>query len=110
MQVVSTKSLPYSIGIKPTDILIDTRILSGLASIREPEPDVAVVKFSPDYYSSNHPSAKDILLVIEVSDSSLEYDRENKASTLRLRENSGMLDYKPSKRKSKLTILPLKPI
>ena len=60
------------------DILIRGQHPIRLGKYSEPEPDVAVVKFSPDYYSSNHPSAKDILLVIEVSASSLEYDREVK--------------------------------
>ena len=60
------------------DILIRGQNPIRLGRYSEPEPDVTVVKFSPDYYSGKHPSAKDILLVIEVADSSLEYDREVK--------------------------------
>jgi Uma2 family endonuclease len=44
----------------------------------EPEPDVALLLPRDDYYLSGKPRAPDILLVIEVSDSSLEYDREVK--------------------------------
>ena len=43
----------------------------------EPQPDVALLRFRNDNYLS-HPTASDILLVIEVSDSSLSYDRTTK--------------------------------
>lgn len=41
----------------------------------EPEPDVSILKPSNDFYASEHPRSDDIYLVIEVSDSSYEYDR-----------------------------------
>jgi Uma2 family endonuclease len=44
----------------------------------EPEPDVVIVQGQPDDYLSNHPYPKDILLVIEVSDSTLDYDPDCK--------------------------------
>ncbi|MEX2543119.1 MAG: Uma2 family endonuclease [Trueperaceae bacterium] len=44
----------------------------------EVEPDLAIVRFRTDYYSAAHPSAADALLVIEVADSSLAYDRHVK--------------------------------
>lgn len=44
-----------------------------------PEPDLALLKFRRDGYSFARPSAEDVLLVIEVSDSSLNYDRDVKA-------------------------------
>jgi Uma2 family endonuclease len=40
----------------------------------EPQPDIAVVKQRKDAYSLSHPDPDDVLLVIEISDSSLEYD------------------------------------
>ncbi|MDR5639068.1 Uma2 family endonuclease [Thermosynechococcus sp. JY1334] len=46
----------------------------------EPEPDVAIVKNQEDDYASAHPTPADTLLVIEVADSSLEYDRTVKLS------------------------------
>ncbi|XFA73859.1 Uma2 family endonuclease [Thermosynechococcaceae cyanobacterium Okahandja] len=46
----------------------------------EPEPDVAIVKNREDDYETAHPTATDTLLVIEVADSSLEYDRTVKLS------------------------------
>ncbi|MGF1478186.1 MAG: Uma2 family endonuclease [Cyanophyceae cyanobacterium] len=44
----------------------------------EPEPDLAIVKNREDDYLSGHPSPQDVLLVIEIADSFLEYDREVK--------------------------------
>jgi Uma2 family endonuclease len=41
----------------------------------EPEPDFAIVKNKEDNYLSAHPAPTDVLLVIEVSDSSLDYDQ-----------------------------------
>ncbi|WP_448604352.1 Uma2 family endonuclease [Thermoleptolyngbya sp.] len=46
----------------------------------EPEPDFAIVKNREDDYETAHPTAADTLLVIEVADSSLEYDRTVKLS------------------------------
>ena len=42
-----------------------------------PEPDIAVVRFRNDYHR-NLPTPADVLLVIEVSDSTLSFDREVK--------------------------------
>jgi len=44
----------------------------------EPEPDVLVVPGSPSDYASSHPTAADVRLVIEVSDTTLRLDRERK--------------------------------
>jgi Uma2 family endonuclease len=44
----------------------------------EPEPDVAICRFVPDNYRHEHPQASDILLLIEVADTSLAYDRQRK--------------------------------
>jgi Uma2 family endonuclease len=45
----------------------------------EPEPDVAVCTPDPYDYSRAHPGADQVLLVIEVADASLTYDRTRKA-------------------------------
>lgn len=44
----------------------------------EPEPDIVLLRFRGDSYRGKMPEAPDALLVIEVSDSSLEYDRSVK--------------------------------
>jgi Uma2 family endonuclease len=45
----------------------------------EPEPDIAIVKLRSDDYVNSHPSPVDIILVIEVADSTIKFDREIKA-------------------------------
>jgi Uma2 family endonuclease len=45
----------------------------------EPEPDIAVCYSNPDRYLQAHPRADQVLLVIEVADTSLTYDRTRKA-------------------------------
>jgi Uma2 family endonuclease len=44
----------------------------------EPMPDLAVVRPRKDFYSSRHPGSADTLLIVEVSDSSLRFDRDVK--------------------------------
>lgn len=44
----------------------------------EPEPDIALLKPRADFYKSAHPRAEDVLLIVEVADTSLRFDRETK--------------------------------
>ncbi|HEV7893652.1 MAG TPA: Uma2 family endonuclease [Pyrinomonadaceae bacterium] len=44
----------------------------------EPQPDVVVLRPRDDFYENEPPKPEDILLVIEVSDSTLAYDRKVK--------------------------------
>lgn len=44
----------------------------------EPQPDIAVLRPRADYYSAMHPTARDVLLLVEVADSSITYDRNVK--------------------------------
>ncbi len=44
----------------------------------EPEPDLAVVRESPDGYTTCHPGPADIGLVVEVSNTTLDSDRDDK--------------------------------
>jgi len=44
----------------------------------EPEPDVAVLAFRADGYAARHPGPRDVLLLIEVVDSSTHIDRRLK--------------------------------
>jgi Uma2 family endonuclease len=56
----------------------------------EPEPDVVIARYCADDYLSAHPLPADILLVIEVADSTLKYDQEVKLS---LYAEAGISDY-----------------
>jgi Uma2 family endonuclease len=44
----------------------------------EPQPDLALLLPREDFYKTAHPRASDVLLIIEVADTSLRYDREIK--------------------------------
>lgn len=44
----------------------------------EPEPDLAILQRREDFYSGHKPVPKDVLLLIEVSDATLKYDRDTK--------------------------------
>ena len=64
-------------------------LLRGRAQIRvqlpitlstsEPEPDIAVVRISPDAYGNHHPGPNEIFLLIEVAYTTLDSDRSEKA-------------------------------
>ncbi|MEB3357621.1 MAG: Uma2 family endonuclease [Synechococcales bacterium] len=45
----------------------------------EPEPDIAVVRIDANEYGDRHPTPEDIFLIIEVADSTLLGDRQQKA-------------------------------
>ncbi|MGH7998124.1 MAG: Uma2 family endonuclease [Brasilonema sp.] len=62
----------------------------SLPSKSEPEPDFTIVKKQAGNYLSSHPKPSDILLIIEIADSSLQYDQEEK---LPLYAAAGISDY-----------------
>jgi Uma2 family endonuclease len=56
----------------------------------EPQPDIALLKPRADSYKTGHPTAADVLLAIEVSESTREYDLDSKA---RLYARYGVAEY-----------------
>ncbi len=44
----------------------------------EPQPDLALLRFRSDFYASSHPGPEDVLLVVEVAETSADVDREVK--------------------------------
>lgn len=77
------------------------KLIGGQATLRvqepiilpadsEPQPDLAIVHNQENNYLSSHPYPEDILLVIEIADSTLKYDQETK---LRLYAEAGISDY-----------------
>ncbi|MGB5962733.1 MAG: Uma2 family endonuclease [Coleofasciculaceae cyanobacterium] len=76
-------------------------LLAGLAELQcqdpitlpsqsEPEPDFAILRLRADNYLSAHPTPEDVLLVIEIADSTLKYDQETKLSVY---AEAGISDY-----------------
>lgn len=44
----------------------------------EPQPDIALLKPRSDFYAAQHPGPADVLLLVEVGDTTIEYDRQVK--------------------------------
>ncbi|MGG6268127.1 Uma2 family endonuclease [Leptolyngbya sp. AN03gr2] len=58
----------------------DQIIISGQNPVEvdeysEPQPDIALLRRRDDFYVSAHPTPNDVFLLIEVSDSTIRYDR-----------------------------------
>ena len=49
-----------------------------LSDLSEPEPDLALLRPRDDFYTGAHPTPADTLLAIEISDTTLAYDRDVK--------------------------------
>ncbi len=49
-----------------------------LGDLSEPEPDFALVRSEVSDYTTRHPNAADVLLLVEVSDTTLRFDRNQK--------------------------------
>ena len=58
--------------------LVRTQNPIVLDDFSEPQPDVAVLKFRPDRYLNAHPRPSDILIVIEVAETTVHFDRHVK--------------------------------
>ena len=78
---------PHASIVDRLTIMLAAR-LAGIAHLRvqgpihlddynEPQPDLTVMRFRDDY-SRRHPTPADVLLIIEVADTSLRYDRDEK--------------------------------
>ncbi len=56
----------------------------------QPQPDIVLLRPKEDFYAVAHPGPSDILLIVEVAESSLEYDRTIKE---RLYAEAGIREY-----------------
>ena len=74
----------------PDNIIISVQDPLQLGDLSEPEPDFMLLKPNDDFYSSRHPNANDVLLLIEVADTSLIFDQNQK---LRLYALHGIPEY-----------------
>jgi Uma2 family endonuclease len=73
----------------------DAAIVRVQGSVRldlysEREPDLVLLRPRSDFYASRHPGPADILLIVEIADSSIDYDREVKS---RVYARSGVQEY-----------------
>src|SRR5262245_60683280 len=75
-------------SLLPPGFIVRSQMPVALDDESEPEPDVAVVRGTRADYRDTHPGPP--VLVLEVSDSSLDFDRRDKGS---LYARGGVLDY-----------------
>ena len=81
------RELPKMIGDRGT---LQSQAPITIPPKSEPEPDFAIIKNRDDNYLSSHPQGTDILLIIEVADSSIDYDQKVK---IPLYAKAGIVDY-----------------
>lgn len=59
-------------------VTLDVQDPVALTPRNEPEPDIVLLRFREDDYATAHPTPADVLLLVEVADSSIDYDRQVK--------------------------------
>jgi Uma2 family endonuclease len=80
---------PHASHVMRLDHVIQRRLESGQAivcvqapihldDLSEPQPDLALLRFREDFYAAALPAPPDILLVVEVSDTTVRHDRQVK--------------------------------
>jgi Uma2 family endonuclease len=90
LQMPAMGSRHFSGVIRASEALGDLRGRAHVAvqgpvhlnDFSEPEPDLAVLRRRPDVYAESLPLPEDILLLIEVADTSVGYDRKVKINGL----------------------------
>ncbi len=71
--------LSWSLNRKVGDAaIVSTQNPVRLNDFSEPQPDVALLRLRADFYRTAHPTPADVLLIIEVSDTTVEHDRQVK--------------------------------
>jgi len=73
------KVTSFLIGLLADSVIVSVRHPVRIDSNNEPEPDISILKFREDYYSSAHPGPADVLVIIEVASCSRKFDKEWKA-------------------------------
>jgi Uma2 family endonuclease len=61
-----------------SNIIVRVQSPVQLNDFTEPQPDIAILKPNPDFYVKGHPKSEDILLLIEIADTTIDYDRNKK--------------------------------
>jgi Uma2 family endonuclease len=88
----------FTSGLRDDVALVVVQNPLRLNPCSEPEPDIMLLRPRADLYRGNHPGAGDVLLLVEVSESSLAYDRSTKVPLYAKVWRSGGLDRRPRRR------------
>lgn len=57
------------------DAIVSVQNPVQLDHYSQPQPDLALLRPRADFYSESHPQPADVLLIVEVAEASLDYDR-----------------------------------
>lgn len=87
---VLTRLLKLDRALDALGCLLRVQLPVTLSALSEPEPDLAIVKGSLESFAERHPGPEDVLVLVEVADSSLGYDRGTK---LRVYASAGIPVY-----------------
>ena len=68
----------YLVGEAGSRAIVRVQNPVRLGEHSEPQPDLALLKPRPDFYATSHPGPEDVLLVVEVAETSAAVDREVK--------------------------------
>ncbi|MBE9096643.1 Uma2 family endonuclease [Tychonema sp. LEGE 07203] len=75
----SVKRLTRRFSLIPEDrVTLGVQDPIQLTEKTEPQPDVVLLQPRADYYETAHPMPSEVLLLVEVSDSTVDYDRDVK--------------------------------
>jgi Uma2 family endonuclease len=77
-------------ALEPLGCHLRVQLPVTLSALSEPEPDLTIVKGSLESFAERHPGPEDVLVLVEVADSSLGYDRGAK---LRVYASAGVPVY-----------------
>ncbi len=58
--------------------ILDVQDPLQLDNYSEPQPDIVLLRQRADFYEAAHPQPEDVILLVEVADTTVEYDREVK--------------------------------
>ena len=70
-----TQALSLSLGDR---VIVSAQDPIRLNIYSEPQPDIALLRPRADFYAGAHPGPGDVLLLVEVADSTLRFDRDTK--------------------------------
>jgi Uma2 family endonuclease len=59
-------------------LLVSVQNPVRLSDLSEPQPDIALLRWRDDFYRAAHPRPEDVLLIVEVADTTVESDRKVK--------------------------------
>jgi Uma2 family endonuclease len=68
----------FSMYLPKDDFLFTAQNPIHLDDYSEPEPDLSVLKYRADLYARSHPRPDEVVLLVEVADTSLDKDRDIK--------------------------------